>query len=60
MPIQPNDRSAQDTRRALGCAERFPGQPSYRGHRADLGTLSWHDLNELPAGHSSRSPLHTL
>jgi hypothetical protein len=60
MPIQPNDRSAQDTRRLRRCAEQFPGQPSYGGHRADLGALSWHDLNELPAGYSSRRHLNTL
>ncbi|QOC93184.1 DNA repair protein [Micromonospora craniellae] len=59
MPIQPNDRYGQDTRRIWGDAGRFPGQPSYRGHRADLGTLSWHDLNALPAGFSSRRHLNT-
>ncbi|TDC76456.1 DNA repair protein [Micromonospora sp. KC606] len=65
MPKQPNDRYQQDSERAWRAAEavgRFPGQPRYREartrHRTKT-TLTWGDLNSLPAGTSSRRGLST-
>ncbi|PZG22871.1 DNA repair protein [Micromonospora craterilacus] len=63
MPNQPNDRYQQDIERiwhGRTAAGRFPAQPPYRGHRTDVGALSWHALNELPAGTFARSHLNTL
>jgi hypothetical protein len=57
MPNQPNDRYQQDTERtwrATEAAGGFPAQPPYRGARA---ALSWGELNELPAGVSTRRGL---
>ncbi|TDB79405.1 MULTISPECIES: DNA repair protein [unclassified Micromonospora] len=65
MPKQPNDRYQQDSERAWRPAEaagRFPGQPPYQEARTGHGaqaTLSWSDLNSLPAGTSSRRGLST-
>ncbi|MGC5021187.1 DNA repair protein [Micromonospora sp. DT47] len=59
MPNQPNDRYQQDNERAWRAAEaagRFPAQPPYREARSGRGenaSLSWSDLNSLPAGTSS-------
>jgi hypothetical protein len=53
MPIQPHDRFQQDTERAWRgrtVAGHFPAQAPYRGYRTSVGTLSWHKLNNLPAG----------
>ncbi|PZF91858.1 DNA repair protein [Micromonospora deserti] len=62
MPNQPNDRYQQDTERlwrATRAAGRFPAQPPYRGNRAvDADTLSWGELNRLPAGASTRHNLN--
>ncbi|WP_091673596.1 DNA repair protein [Micromonospora auratinigra] len=60
MPNQPNDRYQQDAESSWQAAEaagRFPAQPRYRESRAD--TLSWAELNALPAGTSTRRDLNT-
>ncbi|MFV2100521.1 DNA repair protein [Micromonospora sp. LOL_024] len=57
MPIEPNDRYQQDAARMWrggATAGRFPAQPPYRGNRNGAGTLSWHALNNLPAGSNLR------
>ncbi|MFC4021449.1 DNA repair protein [Micromonospora sp. GCM10011542] len=64
MPIQPNDRYQQDPERLWRVAEtagRFPAQPRYAGTRTagDTGLLPWAELNDLPAGRSSRSGLNS-
>ncbi|MFC4145658.1 DNA repair protein [Micromonospora mangrovi] len=59
MPQKPNDRYQQDTEqswRAAGAAGRFPAQPPYRESRT-TATLSWAELNALPAGASTRRGL---
>ncbi|MER7332643.1 MULTISPECIES: DNA repair protein [unclassified Micromonospora] len=63
MPNQPNDRYQQETERlwrAPGAAGRFPAQPPYRGNRGvtRTETLSWGELNKLPAGTSTRRNLN--
>ncbi|WBB56820.1 DNA repair protein [Verrucosispora sp. WMMD573] len=53
MQKQPQDRDEQDPERAWRhhrLAGRFPAQAAYRGHRARSGTLSWRELDSLPAG----------
>ncbi|MEH1102645.1 DNA repair protein [Micromonospora sp. CPCC 205561] len=62
MPILPNDRYHQDPERrwrATEAAGRFPAQSAYRGRRAGTEALPWSDVNELPAGASSRGGLNT-
>ncbi|GIJ78370.1 hypothetical protein [Micromonospora phaseoli] len=57
MPIEPNDRYQQDAARvwrSVTTAGRFPAQPPYRGHRRSAGRISWHALNNLPAGTNLR------
>ncbi|MFG2056635.1 DNA repair protein [Micromonospora sp. NPDC048930] len=61
MPNQPNDRYQQDTEhswQAVEGAGRFPAQSTYREARADA-SLSWAELNALPAGASTRHNLNT-
>ncbi|MFR9775946.1 DNA repair protein [Micromonospora sp. MS34] len=61
MPNQPNDRYQQDTERSWQAVEgagRFPAQPRYRENRA-AATLSWAELNALPAGAANRRDLNT-
>lgn len=56
MPNLPNDRYQHDPKLlwpTAGVAGRFPAQPSYRGNRG--GTLTWGELNRLPAGSSTRN-----
>jgi hypothetical protein len=56
MPNQPNDRYQHDPDALWpmdGIAVRFPAQPPYRGNRAS--TLTWGELNRLPAGTSTRN-----
>ncbi|NJP33766.1 hypothetical protein [Micromonospora thermarum] len=56
MPNQPNDRYQHDPELLWpdsGVAERFPAQPPYRGNRT--ATLTWGQLNRLPAGTSTRN-----
>ncbi|MEV6815553.1 DNA repair protein [Micromonospora sp. NPDC051296] len=63
MPNQSNDRYQHDIERiwrGRTAAGRFPTQPPYRGHRTEVGTPSWHELNELPAGTSARRHFNTL
>ncbi|MEG3635563.1 DNA repair protein [Micromonospora palythoicola] len=53
MPKHPHDRDQQDPERAWrhhGATGQPPTQTPYRGHRTRPATLSWHDLNSLPAG----------
>ncbi|GIJ36346.1 hypothetical protein SAMN05216284_102240 [Micromonospora sediminimaris] len=53
MQKQPQDRDQQDPERAWRnhrLTGRFPAQAAYRGHRTRPGTLSWCELNSLPAG----------
>ncbi|MER7456299.1 hypothetical protein [Micromonospora sp. NPDC126480] len=57
MPNQPKDRYQHDpdllwTTSGV-VAGRFPAQPPYRGNRAS--TLTWGELNRLPAGASTRN-----
>ncbi|MGR6317682.1 DNA repair protein [Micromonospora soli] len=61
MPNQPNDRYQQDTEsiwRAADEAGRFPAQSRYRDARTDT-SLSWAELNALPARTSTRLGLNT-
>lgn len=61
MPNQPNHRYQQNTERSWQAVEgagRLPARPHYREARAN-GSLSWAELNALPAGGWTRHGLNT-